>query len=214
MRFAQKAKIRWFHLGSDIQSSRSIVDLPLYASHRLETLSHAPSFLMVSTLEPRKGHQQVLNAFNLLWQKGMTVNLVIVGKQGWRVDKLAGMLRQHSQLNHCLFWLEGISDEYLEKIYQACDCLIAASEGEGFGLPLIEAAREGLAIIARDIPIFHEVTQDHAYFFSGKAPEILAETILSWLTLFQCNQHPRSDAISWLTWRQSAEQLLKIILTN
>jgi len=35
-----------------------------------------------------------------------------------------------------LFWLEGISDEYLEKVYAASSCLIAASEGEGFGLPL------------------------------------------------------------------------------
>ena len=58
-----------------------------------------------------------------------------------------------------MLWLEGISDEYLDKVYAASTCLIAASEGEGFGLPLIEAAQHKLPIIARDIPVFREVVR-------------------------------------------------------
>ena len=49
------------------------------------------------------------------------------------------------------FRLQGISDEYLEQVYAASTCLIAASINEGFGLPLIEAARHGIPIVARDI---------------------------------------------------------------
>lgn len=68
----------------------------------------------------------------------MDVNLVIVGKQGWMMESLVDRLHQNPELGKRLFWLDGISDEYLEKIYAASTCLIAASAGEGFGLQLIE----------------------------------------------------------------------------
>ena len=40
-----------------------------------------PTFLMVGTVEPRKGHALVLDAFEQLWDNGLDVNLCIVGKQ-------------------------------------------------------------------------------------------------------------------------------------
>ena len=75
--------------------------------------------------------------------------------------------RRLQEIGNRLFWLEGISDEYLEKIYDAATCLIAASEGEGFGLPLIKVAQHKLPIIARDIPVFREVWQGIMPFTSA-----------------------------------------------
>ena len=109
---------------------------------------------MVGTIEPRKEHAQTLAAFEQLWEEGVNANLIIVGQQGWLVDAFGSNVRHHPELSKRLFWLEGISDEYLEKVYKTSTCLIAASEGEGFGLPLIEAAQHKLPIIARDIPVF------------------------------------------------------------
>ena len=103
---------------------------------------------MVGTLEPRKGHLQVMESFESLWKEELNMNLVFVGKQGWMVENLTGRIRSHPELNRQLFWLEGISDELLYRVYGTCTCLIAASYGEGFGLPLIEAARNKLSIIA------------------------------------------------------------------
>ena len=122
-------------------------------------------------------------------------------------------LRKHKESGKRLFWLEGISDEYLDKIYAASTCLIAASEGEGFGLPLIEAAQHKLPIIARDIPVFREVAGDHAYYFNGLDPLVLADALKHWLTLRAENKAPQSDDMPWLTWNQSARQLLDTLLT-
>jgi glycosyltransferase involved in cell wall biosynthesis len=97
----------------------------------LSLLAQNNNFLMVGTLEPRKGHEQVLDAFEMLWQSDLPVNLVIVGKQGWMVEELADRIRTHSELNKRLFWLEGISDKYLEQVYKVSSSLIAASYGEG-----------------------------------------------------------------------------------
>ncbi|MEY2340574.1 glycosyltransferase [Acidithiobacillus sp. IBUN Pt1247-S3] len=205
-------KIDWFHLGADVASSAPPTKgLPAEAESVFGQFRARPGFLVVGTLEPRKGHAQVLDAFEQLWQADTDANLIIVGKQGWQVEALAERLRSHPERNKRLFWLEGISDEYLEKVYAASTCLIAASYGEGFGLPLIEAAQHKLPIIARDIPVFREVAGEHAFYFNAESPDALAEAVNSWLRLFNSNQHPKSDEMPWLTWEQSARQLLAAI---
>lgn len=204
--------INWFHLGADVTNSVPTSGLPADAEKLLVVLRARLSFLMVGTIEPRKGHAQTLTAFEMLWREGHQVNLVIVGKQGWMVEDLAIQLRAHPEFGRRLVWLEGISDEYLEKVYAASTCLIAASHGEGFGLPLIEAAQHKLPIIARDIPVFREVAGEHAYYFDGKSPDTLARCIKAWLTLHGAGLHPKSNNMPWLTWQQSARELLENIL--
>jgi len=199
--------IDWNHNGADIDNSAPTQGVPAEAEHVSVSMQQRPSFLMVGTLEPRKGHTQVLDAFEKLWQNDTDLNLVIVGKQGWLVEKLVDRLREHHELGKRLFWLEGISDEYLEKVYAASTCLIAASYGEGFGLPLIEAAQHNLPIIARDIPVFREVAGEYAFYFDGKEPDPLAESIKEWLGLYKKGSHPKSDNMPWLTWKESAERL-------
>ena len=78
-------------------------------------------------------------------------------------------------------------------------------------MPLIEAAQHKLPIIARDIPVFREVSQGHAYFFKAQSPADLAAAIESWLLLKQKNIHPKSDNMPWITWEQSAFQLLQTL---
>lgn len=202
--------IGWFHLGSDLEASVPSTGFPDDAEQVLGRISGAPSFLMVGTVEPRKGHAQTLAAFEQLWAEGNDYNLVIVGKEGWHVEEVAEQLRQNPRLGQQLFWLEGISDEYLEQIYPHCLALIAASEGEGFGLPLIEAARHHIPVIARDIPVFREVGGVGAYFFAADTPEKLATAIQAWLTLAPENR-PDPSQIKCQTWKESVLQVRQFI---
>ncbi len=131
------------------------------------------------------------------------------------VEALAKKIRKHPKLGSQLFWLEEVSDEYLEKIYAHSTCLIAASEGEGFGLPLIEAAQHKLPLIARDLAVFREVAGECAFYFSGTNPNNLAKAIIDWLSLYTLNNHPKCDDMPWLTWKESAKQLIgKLIPTH
>ncbi|MBF6648518.1 glycosyltransferase [Methylobacter sp. BlB1] len=204
--------ISWFHLGADVKSSVPSGGLPNNADTVLNSLYNKSNFLMVGTIEPRKGHAQVVSAFEKLWVEGMDINLVIVGKQGWMVEALVDKLRHHAELGKHLFWLEGISDEYLEKIYAASTCLIAASEGEGFGLPLIEAAQHKLPIIARDIPVFREVAGDHAFYFKGQKADSIKKALVSWLSLNAQGKSSSAEGMKWLTWKDSVQQLMAKIL--
>ncbi len=214
--------ISWFHLGADVQRSVPTTGLPPEAGRVLMQLSSRPSFLMVGTIEPRKGYLQVIAAFEQLWGSGIDINLVIVGKEGWKalperhrrdIPETVERLRQHPERSKRLFWLEGISDEYLEKVYAAATCLIAASYGEGFGLPLIEAAQHKLPLIARNIPVFHEVAAGDAHYFEDtRDPAVIAELIGTWLTSHESRATPMSPGMNYLTWKESAQHLLDIVL--
>lgn len=206
--------IDWFHLGADLGNSVPSFGMPADAEEVLCRLRERPSFLCVGTIEPRKGIASMLDAMDVLWQQGVEANLVLVGKAGWLVEPLLDRIRAHPQQGHRLFWLEGVSDEYLAAVYAACTVLVAASEGEGFGLPLIEAAQHGLPLIARDIPVFREVAGMHAYFFPNATASELAESLQAWLALYELGTHPRSEGMLWLTWAQSARQLLKALLAS
>lgn len=206
-------RLGWFHLGADVANSAPTYGLPDNAESVLAKLRARPSFLMVGTIEPRKGYLQVIKAFTKLWAEDFDANLVIVGKEGWKglagdmrrnIPETIQCLQSHPERDKRLTWLEGISDEYLELVYDSCTCLIAASCDEGFGLPLIEAAQHGLPIIARDIAIFKEVAGEYASYFRGDSSDELAASIREWLRLYNAGVHPRIEGISWLTWAESA----------
>jgi glycosyltransferase involved in cell wall biosynthesis len=216
-------EITALHLGADIDATAPTKGLPENAQSILEALASRPSYLMVGTIEPRKGYLQTLAAFERLWDEGIDANLVIVGGEGWKavsqaqrrtIPQIVKKLRRHPEAGKRLFWLEGISDEYLEKVYATCVCLIAASEGEGFGLPLIEAARHKIPILARDIPVFREVAGTHASYFTGSEPDDLARAVRGWQRLRAENRLPESDTMPWLTWAENAEALKGILLQD
>jgi glycosyltransferase involved in cell wall biosynthesis len=208
------------HHGADFLPSLRTTGLPPGASSVLRSMASRPTFVMVGTIEPRKGYLQVIDAFNCMWRNGYDVGLAIVGAEGWShlpkemrrdIPETVQRIRGNVEFNRRLFWCDGISDEYLECVYGASRCLIAASYGEGFGLPLIEAARHHLPIIARDIPVFREVAGDHAFYFSGTAPEAFATACVEWMKLYEANNHPRSEGLRFRTWRDSAATLLSIL---
>jgi glycosyltransferase involved in cell wall biosynthesis len=210
-------RIEWFHLGADMDNSIPTRGVPPEAAEVLRQLDNAPSFLMVGTIEPRKGYMQAIEAFSLLWDQGVEVNLVIAGKEGWQalpddmrrtIPAIIDRLRSHPQRGKRFIWLEGISDEYLDMVYNHSWCLVVASEGEGFGLPLIEAAQRGLPVLARNIPVFREVASEHACYFKGDTPEDLAEAVKAWLPNAQQHQlSAQKNPMPWQTWAQATEQL-------
>jgi glycosyltransferase involved in cell wall biosynthesis len=200
--------VSFFHLGADTENSVPSRGVPAGADAILASMKKIRTFLMVGTLEPRKGHALVLDAMERLWADGEPIQLIIVGQQGWALDILAEKLRSHPERGRKLHWLEGVSDEYLDALYRNTTALIFASEGEGFGLPLIEAARYGAAIIARDIPVFREIAKDHADYFSADSDgAALATHLRAWMLRHAEGRHPQSGGVKWLTWRESALQL-------
>ena len=202
------------HIGADIEGSVPTKGLPADASKLLQKLKDSVTFLMVGTVEPRKGHAQALEAFEMLWREGDQCQLVIVGKTGWNVEELVSRISEHKDQGKRLFWLQSISDEYLRLIYENASCLLACSEGEGFGLPLIEAAKHNLSILARDIAVFREVGKNNATYFSSENSYQLKKVIESWIKGYLNNMHIESQALSLSTWDEFTKDVIRYLNTN
>lgn len=204
--------VSWFHLGADLESSKPTEGISSTNEDVLRSINARSTLLMVGTIEPRKGHAQALDALETLWAQGEDINLVIVGKEGWRGHDLARRLRRHPERDRRIYWLERASDDLLLRLYAQSTALLAASFAEGFGLPLIEAAYHGLPIIARDMPVFREVAGDHAFYFPNDTnPQHLADAILHWLVLHAEGRAPQSRNMPYLSWRESAAQLVALL---
>lgn len=162
-------------------------------------------FLLVGTIEPRKGHEQALAAFERLWAAGSDLQLVIAGRPGWRLDAFIARLRTHPEAGRRLHWIEGGDDSELDAAYRASSVLLVPSSGEGFGLPLVEAASRGLPILARDLPVFREVAGAGADYFSGDGVDDLVAAIEHWLELRRSGAHADPAVVVRHSWRESAD---------
>ena len=167
----QNVNVASFYLGADFtKRPRVFKELP-------SDLIKYPYFVQVSTVEPRKGYVQLLQAFDLLWKHGKVVSLVIVGRYGWNMESFVQQVKHHYLYGEKLFWLEGISDDMLAAIYNKSKGVIMASEAEGFGLGIIEGLSYGKKVIARDIPIFREVGGSSLLYFQGVEPVAIANMV-------------------------------------
>ncbi|MGZ9665552.1 glycosyltransferase family 4 protein [Pseudomonas sp. GNP014] len=206
----EQSEKRWFdyfHLGSelDLRSSDAAVDPALQRVFE----SAEPVFLMVSTIEPRKNHAYLLNAFERAWANGSKARLCIAGHVGWKCDELLARIRHHPQLNQRLFMFNNLSDTSLEHAYAHASSLVFPSVVEGFGLPLVEAMQRGLPAMGSDIPVFREIGGEFMAYFDLRDPRSLTELII---TFERSGQFPASRDVRnwrWIDWRQASQQLVE-----
>ncbi|CAB4890630.1 MAG: glycosyltransferase [Actinobacteria bacterium] len=221
--FESRVRVGWFPLGADFDEPVFTEKLSEVETALIDSLGDCPTFLMVGTIEPRKGYDQALAAFTSLWNQGIRAHLVVVGKPGWstlednfrsNIPEIEKILREHPEANHYLHWVGQASDILLEELYARSQCLLAASYGEGFGLPLIEAAHHGLPILARDIAVFREVAGAHATYFVNGSAEDLATGVRDWLAASAAGETVASASMPYLSWAESAKRLTQVLLSN
>ena len=171
--------IRPMKLGGDIAASRPTTGKCDNIRLVINRMQVRPSILMVGTVEPRKGYDVALKAFEHLWREGSNTapDLVIVGKPGWKTEALQDYIRRHPEHGKRLVWLDQVSDEGLCCLYDNCRGLLMTSHAEGVGLPLLEAAMRRLHILARDLPVFREQDLPNVTLFDDDCPEHLGKLV-------------------------------------
>jgi glycosyltransferase involved in cell wall biosynthesis len=114
----------------------------------LERQSFRPErrrFVSIGTVEARKNTDAMLDAFILLWKRGVAAELTIAGRiapDALRVRDLAARHGPNFRL------LEEPADDELRHVLRQARAVIMPSEAEGFGLPPYEALHAGIAAIA------------------------------------------------------------------
>ncbi|MBV8851461.1 MAG: glycosyltransferase family 4 protein [Methylobacteriaceae bacterium] len=200
-----RLKVGWFHCGSDLPPRRTAV-----VRDAVKT-AFGPAqrtFLAVGTIEPRKGYDVILAAFDRLWSSGFDARLVIFGRRGWYVEGIVAAIMTHPEFGRRLFWFENGSDAELDYAYGHTDAVVCASYAEGFGLPIAEAARRERPAIASDIPVFREVGGDGVAYFRVDDADALAQTIRRW-SAGEIRTDPTK--VSRASWADAATRIVEII---
>lgn len=107
-------------------------------------------FLHISSCFPRKGVDILLQAYCDTFTREDDVSLVIKTFPNPHNDveeQIASYKKNNPDIPEIILINRDLSDEYIVDLYQKCDCLVAPSRGEGFGLPMAEAMLFDLPVI-------------------------------------------------------------------
>jgi glycosyltransferase involved in cell wall biosynthesis len=133
--------------------------------------------LMVSTLEPRKNHVTLVEAWEHLRSSAHPkLKLVFVGSLGWEHEAIVDRMRNWIARGEVIL-LSGVPADELRLLYRHARATVCPSYAEGFGYGGVEAMRCGGAVAASDIPVHREIYDDAAEYFSPYSAMAAAEAI-------------------------------------
>lgn len=112
--------------------------------------------LFVGTIQPRKNLVALIEAFSLVAIRLPAYKLVIAGGVGWMADEVLRAPSRWGIQDRVV--LTGRVDEMtLSALYQGAGVYIQPSWTEGFGLPVLEAMAQGVAVITSNGGALEEV---------------------------------------------------------
>jgi O-antigen biosynthesis alpha-1,2-rhamnosyltransferase len=201
-------RVGYFYLGAGLDVA-AVPGQDLTAVQQAFASAGATVYLAVGTIEPRKNHRLMLDAFDRLWAEGKPARLVIFGRLGWRSDALARRIRAHPEFGKRLVWFDSGTDAELDYAYRRASAMIFASGCEGFGLPLVEAMQYGLPVLASDIAVFREIAGDYPTYFKLDLERSLDDALRQMETAAAAGALARRPRRAWISWAESSRGLLE-----
>ncbi|MGG5821565.1 glycosyltransferase [Falsiroseomonas sp. HW251] len=153
-------------------------DAALAAAEALDLdATREPFVLFVATLESRKNHLMVFQAWLELLRSlppDQVPRLVCVGRPGWRAEAALGLLERSPELRRKVSVVSGVSDLALAGLTAQCLFTLYNSFHEGWGLPVSESLAMGrLCVVPAHSGLLESGAPGAVYFPPGDLPALV-----------------------------------------
>lgn len=122
--------------------------------------------LFVSTIEPRKNVDTIIEAFDKLRSTGADCKLVLAGGLGWKYESTLNKIT-NSPYSKDIIRTGFVSSKEKQCLFADATAFVYPSLYEGFGIPLLEAMNYGLPIITTNVSSLPEVGGGAVMYMEG-----------------------------------------------
>ncbi len=195
-------------------SSRFIdTGLPGKQPKALRKVEDQDFWLSVGTIEPRKNHEMLVEAYaQYRVQGGKPMPLVLAGGTGWLMEHFHHHLTELGIAGDVI--MTGyVTDDELIWLYRHCYANLYPSFFEGFGLPVLEGLQFGAASLCSNTSSLPEVTGDAAILLDPTDKDAWVAAMLS-IASNPAERHLlRDKAVKRakdFSWQATAQQVLEL----
>lgn len=169
-----KDKIKVTYLNSDNCFDKSVDDKKL--RYEKERIGGDYIFYPANTW-PHKNHINLLKAYKILKEKYRSkLKLAFTGGEKQKQSEITQFIVKHN-LKDDVVYLGYREQEDMPYIFKNATIVAFPSFFEGFGIPLVEAMRAGVALACSECGSIPEVAGDAAIYFDAYNPEDIAEKL-------------------------------------
>ncbi|MDB2643192.1 glycosyltransferase family 4 protein [Luminiphilus sp.] len=199
------------YLGAD-DAFRPLSENEFLKESQSLNLAYKGYFLFVSSIEPRKNLDRLLDAY-LAYRSNCTTEplpFIVTGIPGWKSQDL------HARLNHLearsdVHYLGYVDQSLLPTLMAGARALLYPSLYEGFGLPMLEAMQSGTAVITSQETAMAEIGGDAMRQVDPQNTGAMAEAIANLANDVEAAHslsHKGIEQAKQFSWQRCAEQTL------
>lgn len=180
-------------LGLDLVAPRTAAGAPAIAT--------APYFIYVGTIEPRKNHAVLVEAWRTVRASlgDAAPKLILVGRRGYKSGEIIDQIQSAA-------WMTGLFEEHnrlpdaeVVRFVSGARAAVYPSVAEGFGLPVAEALALGVPVICSDVSELREVGRDVPEYLDPRDAAAWARAIIDYAAPNSVSRHAQLDRLK--TWQ-------------
>jgi glycosyltransferase involved in cell wall biosynthesis len=165
-------------------------------------------FLSISTIQPRKNYENMIRGFAKFLTQHPDYSYVIVGKQGWKYEKVFETVEELNLKRQVIF-LDYLPDEDLLPILDNAAGFMYVSLDEGFGIPPLNAVYRGIPTLVSDLPVFREtLSGTNSVYADPKDPRDIAEGLEQVIKIKRSDN--KDTILEKYNWQLTAKTLIQL----
>ena len=207
-------RIEVIYLGVDHIFSGPVVEenrQKVLEKYKIDGLDY---LLSVSSIEPRKNFERIINVFSEIIKKEEFSNMYLVcaGGAGWKNEKIYELVKKN-KVEEKVKFLGFVDEKDLPSVYSGARLFLYPSLYEGFGLPVLEAMSSKVPVITSNISSLPEVAGDAAVMINPYNEKDIYNAVINVLN----NENLRKQLVeegtqraNLFTWESTAQKTLEV----